>query len=140
MAEILASETENGPILAQHQDAKTESTFAVVKNTDQPQARVTPQENSPGGEFGADESWRWRSESNRRVTDLQPVIEKSQPLDESKDTQNPDFRLASCLAFLSEKHPDLAAVVAQWPTLPDHARKTILALVEGLIPRNGDKR
>jgi hypothetical protein len=38
--------------------------------------------------------------------------------------------LASCLALLAEKSPELACVVEAWPTLPDHIRKAIIALVE----------
>jgi hypothetical protein len=34
------------------------------------------------------------------------------------------------LALLYQKSPDLTRVIEAWPTLPDHIRKAILALVE----------
>jgi hypothetical protein len=34
------------------------------------------------------------------------------------------------LALLYQKSPDLAGVIEAWPTLPDHIRMAILALVE----------
>ncbi|MGD1001192.1 MAG: hypothetical protein ABSA67_10905 [Candidatus Brocadiia bacterium] len=37
--------------------------------------------------------------------------------------------MASCLAFLSEKSPDLADVVRAWPKLPEPLRAGILAMV-----------
>jgi hypothetical protein len=38
--------------------------------------------------------------------------------------------LASCLALLAEKYPDLAAVVEVWPNLPENIKTAIKALVE----------
>jgi len=43
---------------------------------------------------------------------------------------NPTQDLASHLALLCQKSPDLGRVIEAWPTLPDHIRKAILALVE----------
>ena len=41
-----------------------------------------------------------------------------------------ETRLASCLAFLQEKHPDLAKVIDTWPDLPEAIQAAILAMVE----------
>jgi hypothetical protein len=38
--------------------------------------------------------------------------------------------LASCLALLAEKSPDLALIVERWDTLPESIRRAMLALVE----------
>jgi len=37
--------------------------------------------------------------------------------------------LASSLAFLKGIDPELAAVVTAWPTLPEHVRAAVMALV-----------
>jgi hypothetical protein len=37
--------------------------------------------------------------------------------------------LASCLALLAQKSPDLARVFDAWPTLPEPIRRAILALI-----------
>ena len=42
--------------------------------------------------------------------------------------------LASCLAFLAEKSPDLAMVIKAWPELPEAVRKGILAMVGATSP------
>jgi hypothetical protein len=38
--------------------------------------------------------------------------------------------LASCLALLTPKYPDLALVVNTWPNLPEHIRAEVKALVQ----------
>jgi hypothetical protein len=38
--------------------------------------------------------------------------------------------LASCLALLTQKSPDLALVVQRWDSLPDALRAGILAMIE----------
>ena len=40
--------------------------------------------------------------------------------------------LASCLAFLTPKMPDLAAVVKAWPYLPEPVKAGILAMVKAV--------
>jgi hypothetical protein len=45
-------------------------------------------------------------------------------------TEGPENVLASRLALLAEKHPDLALVVEHWPNLPEHIKTTIKTLVE----------
>ncbi len=40
-------------------------------------------------------------------------------------------RLAFCLAFLSEKTPDLALLVQRWDTLPAVLKTGIVAMVRG---------
>jgi hypothetical protein len=41
--------------------------------------------------------------------------------------------LASCLALLQEKDPDLAQVVERWPNLPDAIRQAVKALVKTAV-------
>ncbi len=41
-----------------------------------------------------------------------------------------ETRLASCLAFISSKCPDLASVIDAWPELPEAIRAAILAMVQ----------
>ena len=38
--------------------------------------------------------------------------------------------LASCLAFLTKKSPDLVAVIEAWPDLPEPVKAGILAMVK----------
>ncbi len=40
--------------------------------------------------------------------------------------------LASCLAFLTEKMPDLASVIDAWNDLPDAVKAGILAMVKAV--------
>jgi hypothetical protein len=42
--------------------------------------------------------------------------------------------LAFCLALFRQKCPALARVFDAWPTLPDHIKEAILALVEVARP------
>ena len=42
--------------------------------------------------------------------------------------------LADCLAFFDLESPDLAAVVAAWPTLPEALRAGIVAMVRASQP------
>ncbi len=44
------------------------------------------------------------------------------------DSTGTTKRLASCLAFLSAKSPDLALLVERWDALPDGLKAAILAL------------
>ena len=53
------------------------------------------------------------------------------------DSAKSETVLASCLAFLSEKSPDLAAVVEAWPMLPEPLRAGILAMVKAMHPQGG---
>jgi hypothetical protein len=43
--------------------------------------------------------------------------------------------LASCLALLAQKYPDLALVVKAWPNLPDETKTAILALAQPTFTR-----
>jgi len=42
--------------------------------------------------------------------------------------------LADFLAFLAEKHPDLAVVVKAWPTLPEHIKAAVNVLIQTASP------
>jgi hypothetical protein len=61
------------------------------------------------------------------VPGLQNQWAKATSLSETASSANDAENLAFCLA---RKSPDLAKVIEAWPTLPDHIRKAILALVE----------
>ena len=52
-------------------------------------------------------------------------------------TQEPTPDLASCLAFLHEQEPDLAALIEAWPTLPDAIKAGIQAMVRAAQDRGG---
>jgi hypothetical protein len=41
--------------------------------------------------------------------------------------------LASCLALLSQKYPDLALVVNTWPSLPEPTRKQIIETAKAAL-------
>ena len=62
------------------------------------------------------------------------------------DSANSETVLASCLAFLVEKSPDLADVLTAWPKLPEALKAGILAMVKATVggencrETNGEKR
>ena len=56
---------------------------------------------------------------------------------DASDSENPSVVLASCLAFLAEKVPDLASVVKAWPVLPEPVKAGILAMVRASYPPRG---
>ena len=60
--------------------------------------------------------------ANRSTCDVSP--------DKSSTSEPADDHLASCLALLAEKSPDLAAVVKAWPDLPEAVRAGIVAMVK----------
>ena len=59
---------------------------------------------------------------NRRGSDVNPC--------ETSTSETADGYLAEYLAFLSEKSPDLAAVVRSWPHLPEAVKAGIVAMVK----------
>ncbi len=66
--------------------------------------------------------------TNNGFANRLPIQDKSQ---ESQHLQqNEKSVLASCLALLAEKDPDLALVVERWPDLPEYIRQSIKALVK----------
>ena len=56
--------------------------------------------------------------------------QQSNPLQNKDIAQNDNNVLASCLAFLSQKDPDLSRVVERWFDLPEHIKQTIKTLVD----------
>jgi hypothetical protein len=48
----------------------------------------------------------------------------------SSTSGNSIKNLASCLAFLSQRSPELALLVQSWETLPDAVRAGIMAMVK----------
>ena len=68
--------------------------------------------------------------ANRRLQHDSP----SQPTDTAGTSAHPATGttpvLAQCLAQIVENHPDLAALIDAWPTLPDPVRAGIVAMVE----------
>jgi len=57
------------------------------------------------------------------------ICETTEPTLSQDVTDNPDSVLASCLALLAKKSPDLAMVVKEWDTLPEAVRAGIVAMV-----------
>ncbi len=61
---------------------------------------------------------------------FEPLERNSQALETVALTENPSGVLASCLALLSPKHPDLALLIEAWPSLPPDVKKQITRLVK----------
>ncbi len=71
-----------------------------------------------------------RSDSNRQPPVTKPESENANELNKQALTETGETVLASCLALLTPKYPDLALVVNSWPNLPEHIKATIKTLVE----------
>ncbi len=59
-----------------------------------------------------------------------PLSKNDNHLQNQALTENDKSVLASCLAFLREKHPDLAKIVECWPDLPEDIREKVKELVK----------
>lgn len=68
-------------------------------------------------------------DSNGGQTDYESAAHSTEGIVNKGDSASKENVLASCLAFLSEKSPDLADVVRAWPKLPEPLRAGILAMV-----------
>jgi len=80
-------------------------------------------------DFPEGRSKRPKSDSNRRITDLQSVPADSQDTAQPALTPSADFRLSPDLSPAIEKHPELVQLIRTWSTLPDAMRAGILAMV-----------
>jgi hypothetical protein len=52
-------------------------------------------------------------------------------------TETGETVLASCLALLTPKYPDLALVVNSWPNLPEHIKAAVKALINSSLQGEG---
>jgi hypothetical protein len=63
---------------------------------------------------------------------IEPHTTKTQGISQHALTQNQSSVLPSSLAFLLQKYPDLAAIVEAWPTLPEHIKAAVMALIKSV--------
>ncbi len=68
------------------------------------------------------------------MADLQSADAGTQRLTSIATSENPSSVLASCLAFLNRKSPDLALLVERWDVLPEAVRAGIVAMVKATRP------
>jgi hypothetical protein len=68
------------------------------------------------------------------ASDLKTGAQSANGAVNTGDSANSETVLASCLAFLAEKSPDLAAVITAWPKLPEPLKAGILAMVKAVKP------
>jgi predicted ATPase len=66
------------------------------------------------------------ADSQSSPTSTQPIPPASFPAADAE-------RLASCLALLTQKSPDLALLVESWDQLPDAVRAGIVAMVKAAV-------
>jgi hypothetical protein len=79
----------------------------------------------------ADESWRWRRDSNPRVTDLQSATKRPGILTQQAFDGDEACGLGSCLALLPHEFAALSEIVDAWPRLPEPAKAAVLVLCRG---------
>ena len=58
------------------------------------------------------------------------AFSKSQATPDKALTTQGETVLASCLAQIVQKYPDLARLIEAWPDLPEHIKAAIKALVQ----------
>ena len=58
------------------------------------------------------------------------ALRDSQVVSKKAFTEKSESVLASCLAQIVQKHPDLARLIEAWPTLPKQHKTKIMELVE----------
>jgi len=61
---------------------------------------------------------------------LNPAHKSCNTLHNKALTENTESVLASCLAQIVQKYPDLAQLIQAWPTLPEQVKAKIQRLVE----------
>jgi hypothetical protein len=76
----------------------------------------------------------WRIAREPGMADLQSATDTMQPIANYDGSDNDAERLASSLALLARKSPDLALIVERWDTLPEVLRAGILAMIRGCKP------
>ena len=69
------------------------------------------------------------------AADLKSAAPQQQPPEQTDLTNEADQNLVSCLAFLRQELPELAALVEGWSVLPDAVRARIVAMVEASAQR-----
>jgi hypothetical protein len=72
---------------------------------------------------------------NLRFT--KPESETLNQLNNQALTETGETVLASCLALLAEKDPDLALVVERWPDMPEHIKAAVKALINSSLQGEG---
>lgn len=84
-----------------------------------PQIRLESTKPARGTESRAGHVWRWRGDSNPRVTDLQFLPQSQRTPSTEALSEGSQQRLASCLAEALDTYPDLERVFSAWTKLPE---------------------
>ena len=73
---------------------------------------------------------RAREDSNLQPSDSKSEAVNSQP-SQNKALTNPEQSvLASCLAQIVQKYPELEQIITAWPQLPEQVKTTIKELIQ----------
>jgi hypothetical protein len=96
-----------------------------------PPSLMESTESAPETGSEADESWRWRRDSNPRVTDLQSARSKTERPEQQALAQAESEGLASSLARIGKADPNLAKLIVHWRQLPQRQREAIMILLQG---------
>ena len=73
---------------------------------------------------------RGRRDSNPQPSDRQSDALNSQEQPNKALTENPESVLASCLAQIVQKYPELKQFIQAWPELPEHIKAAVIALIQ----------
>jgi hypothetical protein len=75
---------------------------------------------------------RWRNRTSDPLIKSQQAKNHKSPQNQAL-TESPENVLASCLALLTPKYPELALVVNSWPNLPEHIKAAVKALINSSL-------